>query len=245
MKKTKELFIITGGTKGIGKSIVSAVYEEGEFEVVIVARSVDNADKEIFPDVKFFFDGDLSTQEGLNKVSNEILNLDMPINTLVNNAGNIYDTNPLSNIDLQTLLYSMQLHCYTPLILANNLKSKLDLSDYPSIINVGSIYGNIGDIEVPAYVLSKSTLPILTTMMAKSYAPKIRVNCILPGHVDTDMTQSAPKEFINQVIEKTAVKRLSTPKEIAQTVMYLCSKKSSFINGASIRVDGGFWSTAP
>ncbi|CAN8022622.1 unnamed protein product [Ixodes persulcatus] len=109
-----------------------------------------------------------------------------------------------------------------------------------AIVNIASITAKTGSPMLPPYTASKGGVVSLTKAVALEVASKgIRVNAILPGPVDTPMTQKLPKDFVATLIEETAFKRLAQPHEISETIAFMCSPKSSFMTGAAIDVTGG------
>lgn len=89
------------------------------------------------------------------------------------------------------------------------------------------------------YDASKAGVIAITRSLAQEFAPKIRVNAIAPGWVDTDMNKNLPEEFINEEMNSIWLKRMGQPEEIAKTALFLASEDSSFITGSTIVVDGG------
>jgi meso-butanediol dehydrogenase / (S,S)-butanediol dehydrogenase / diacetyl reductase len=115
-----------------------------------------------------------------------------------------------------------------------------------SIVNLASILGFVADVDLAAYCAAKGGVIALTKVAALTYGPVgIRANCICPGDVATPMVEeyfnaaSDPEQFRNEIYSKYALRRIASPKEIAQTALFLASDASSFISGASIVVDGG------
>ena len=110
-----------------------------------------------------------------------------------------------------------------------------------SIINTSSMAALVAFPTLPAYSASKGGVSMLTKLTAAEYAAEgIRVNAILPGAIDTGMTQAMPPDFINGAIAATLMGRIGTPGEIATLALFLASDESSFITGALIPVDGGY-----
>lgn len=110
-----------------------------------------------------------------------------------------------------------------------------------SILNISSTNGiDSGSPESADYDASKAGVISLTKNLSQSLAPRIRVNSIAPGWVDTEINKDLPKDFIESEIQKTALRRWGRPEEIAQAVLFLCSEDVSFITGATLVVDGGY-----
>lgn len=130
--------------------------------------------------------------------------------------------------------------------LINQIFSQRVLAEKPtdlqgSIINISSIvakYGNIGQCN---YTASKAGVEAMTKSMARELGRAgIRVNAILPGFIETPMTDKIPPKIKEKLLSTIAVGRIGVPDEIAQVCLFLASKKmSSYVNGASIEVTGG------
>ena len=108
------------------------------------------------------------------------------------------------------------------------------------IVNVSSISGLVGVAGQTNYAASKGGLIAFTRSLAAELAPKgIRVNAVVPGFIDTDMTARVPREIKRQQVERTPLKRLGKPEEVASVVTFLASPQAAFIVGQTIVVDGG------
>jgi 3-oxoacyl-[acyl-carrier protein] reductase len=108
------------------------------------------------------------------------------------------------------------------------------------IINISSTNGiNCFSPEAMDYDASKAGIIILTRDLAKELAPKIQVNSIAPGWVDTEMNKDLPEDFIEEETEKIYLKRFGKPEEIAKSVLFLASDDASYITGSILKVDGG------
>jgi 3-oxoacyl-[acyl-carrier protein] reductase len=113
------------------------------------------------------------------------------------------------------------------------------------IINISSISGLIGVPGQANYSASKGGLIAFTRSLAAELASKnIRVNCVIPGFIETDMTAKMPRDIKRANVERTPVKRLGKPEEIAAAVMFLASADAAFIIGQTLVVDGGLTAAA-
>ncbi|KAM0561807.1 hypothetical protein ACHAPJ_002978 [Fusarium lateritium] len=108
-----------------------------------------------------------------------------------------------------------------------------------SIVNIGSNLGLVGKPETPVYSASKAAIISLTRSDAIDYAKhQIRVNCVCPGVIETPMTADVPED--DPAVQTAVMKRKGTPQEVADAVLFLSSPKASFIQGATLSVDGGY-----
>jgi 3-oxoacyl-[acyl-carrier protein] reductase len=109
------------------------------------------------------------------------------------------------------------------------------------IINISSTNGiNSFSPEAMDYDASKAGIIILTRDLAKELAPKIQVNSIAPGWVNTEINKDLPKDFIKKETEKIYLKRFANPEEIAKAILFLASDDASYITGSILKVDGGY-----
>lgn len=110
-----------------------------------------------------------------------------------------------------------------------------------AIVNTCSIWGHIGEYTQAAYVASKHGVAGLTKTAAAEYAAQgVRINAVSPGTIKTAMTDAVPKDILDQIIQRHPIARIGQPEEIANAVVWLCSKQSSFVVGAILNVDGGY-----
>jgi len=110
-----------------------------------------------------------------------------------------------------------------------------------SIINISSIWGQRGASCEVAYSATKGALIALTRSLAMELAPSgIRVNCVAPGVIRTDMVQVLGEETLSDLAKQTPVGRLGTPEDVARAVAFLAGENASFITGQVLTVDGGF-----
>ncbi|XP_029826604.2 (3R)-3-hydroxyacyl-CoA dehydrogenase-like [Ixodes scapularis] len=243
------LAIVTGGASGIGRSVCLVFAREGA--TVVVADRNRTGSAETIEMLQASYKGDhraiyvdVSNSTAVSNLFEEIESSfpGRKISVVVNSAGisgmlaPIEETNDTAyDLVIATNLRGTFLidRATVRHMLANNVTDG-------AIVNIASITAKTGSPMLPPYTASKGGVVSLTKAVALEVASKgIRVNTILPGPVDTPLTQKLPKDFVDELIEQTAFKRLAQPQEISETIAFMCSPKSSFMTGAAIDVTGG------
>lgn len=218
--------LVTGGSGTLGKKIVEVFLNEG-YEVIYTYYknnvSIKGA-KGIYCDV--------SNEEDVKKMFLEIDNLDV----IVNNAGISIDNTleDKSSDEFRKVLDTNLVGVFN-VIKYGSKKIKMG-----SIINIASTNGIDTGYELSMdYDASKAGVISLTHNMAKCLAPNIRVNCVAPGWINTNMNKDMYPAFKKEEEDKILLKRFADASEVAEVVYFLASSKASYINDAIIRVDGG------
>jgi len=233
--------IITGGSRGIGLSVLEAFYKL-DAEILTIGSNPKNLEnlKKKFPNIII---------EQLNlKNQNDVLN-QFPrlidtlggIDILINNAGITKDNLTLRmkkeewkdviDVNLNSVFFSCQI------AIKAMIKNKAG-----SIVNITSVVGHTGNAGQANYTASKAGVVAMTKSLAKEYAKKnIRVNCVSPGFIGTDMTKDLKEEYKNELLKNIPINRLGTGQDIANAVIFLCSNDSSYITGETIHVNGGMY----
>jgi len=163
-----------------------------------------------------------------------------PITVLVNNAG-VAEQHLFQDIDpaFWRRLYDVNVHGAFHTIQA--VLPHMIHEKSGCIINTSSIWGQRGASCEVAYSSTKAALIGMTRSLAMEVAPSgIRVNCVAPGVINTDMVQVLGQETLKELAEETPLGRLGLPEDIAHVVSFLVSEKASFITGQVITSDGGF-----
>jgi tropinone reductase I len=238
--------LITGGTSGIGAAVVGLFAELGA-RVIFVARNQAGLDKCVseLKNKGRNVEGicsDVSTKEGQDLIIEHFANTNAPLEILINNVG--------TNIRKKTVDYSeddilkiFQTNLFSAFALSRGLYPFLCHSGNASIVNISSVAGLIHLRTGALYGMTKAALNQLTRNLAVEWAKDgIRVNAIVPWYINTPLAQSvlANKEYMQQVIERTPMKRIGLPEEVANAVAFLCMPASSYITGQCLAVDGGF-----
>lgn len=238
--------LITGGTKGIGKAIAEMFLEAGA-EVFIAARNrelLENNLKEYSSRgfTAYGTDADISTDEGIEKIFTEMFRVWNSFDILVNNAGfnirkkTVEYTEKEFSVLLQTNLHSVFQICVKAYPFLKKSKNS-------AIVNISSVAGITSLKTGSPYAITKAGIIQLTKNLAVEWAEEgIRVNAIAPWYIDTPLTAGllSKPDFLKSVLERTPMKRVGRPEEIASTALFLCSDAASYITGQCIAVDGGF-----
>ncbi|MBQ3182143.1 MAG: 3-oxoacyl-ACP reductase FabG [Clostridia bacterium] len=228
--------IVTGGSRGIGAAIVRRFAENGD-NVVFLYRSNDRAAAEVgVPCIK----GDIRDPEEVKKMISRAADYLGGIDVLVNNAGiaqsalmgDISDTDYMNmiNTDLSGAFYCCRQAI--PYFLRNHSGA---------IVNISSMWGEVGASMEVHYSAAKAGLIGLTKALAKELGPSgVRVNCVTPGMIDTDMNRGYSKVDIQAIVDETPLMRIGKPEDVAEAVFFLASDKASFITGQVLGVNGGY-----
>ena len=237
--------LVTGASRGIGRAVAAALAREG-WPVCVNYRERRDAAGRLVSELRaqghaaMAFQADVADRgavEAMVRAAAEELG---PVELLVNNAG----------VSRQGLFQDLDDAGWDRL-LAVNLTGPRNaaLAVLPHmlgekrgcIVNISSMWGLRGASCETAYAAAKAGLIGLTRSLALELAPSgIRVNCVAPGCVETDMVRRLGEETRAMLVEETPLGRLGTPEDIAEAVAFLASDRASFITGQVLTADGGF-----
>lgn len=241
MKKKK--ILITGGGRGLGFSMAEKFINSGS-QVMIIGRDINTLKKttdKLGANCHSMV-CDLSNLSEISKIVDNIYNVMGGIDVLINNAG-IHlkkDLLEVTDDEFQNIILANQNSVFS----ISRAVSKLMVKNGNGVIlNISSMASQYGIPKVIAYTAAKSAIEGMTRAMAVELTPLgIRVNCIAPGFIKTDMSSKAldnDPERKAKVLGRTPMGRLGLPKEIANAAYFLCSDQASFITGVTLPVDGG------
>ncbi|MBR3280529.1 MAG: SDR family oxidoreductase [Clostridia bacterium] len=238
--------LITGGSKGIGRAISERFAKEGYNLIINYKEKVDIAEKlkneleEKFSINVMLIRADLSNEESINQLVEEVIKAYGSIDVLVNNAGIAIDKE-FEYRNVEDWENTLKVNLIAPFLLSKLIGQNMFDNKKGTIINISSTNGiNTYYPTSIDYDASKAGLINLTHNLAIQFAPYVRVNCVAPGWVNTEMNKELPKDFINDETQKILLKRFAEPSEIANVVYFLASEDASFINSEVVKVDGGW-----
>ena len=236
--------IVSGGSRGLGKEIISSFLENTDICVSTFSRKKTTFIEELLEDdslkSRFYYEPvDLLKQE---KINNFVKNVNRKfgfIDTIFHHAGIAID----SLLALQPehdINKLIQINLIGTLILTKACVRSMLIKKWGRIINLTSIVGKSGYRGLSIYSATKAGLDGFTRSLARELGERgITVNSIAPGFLETEMIHGLNENQVNQIIRRTPLGRLGTPKDVIPIINFLCSDGAAFITGQSIIVDGG------
>jgi NAD(P)-dependent dehydrogenase (short-subunit alcohol dehydrogenase family) len=239
--------LVTGGSRGIGRATVEAFLDAGA-RVAVNGRSADSTARAVAelggPERVVAAPGDVGTASVCEAIVAAAIEGLGGLDVLVNNAGIGVDAR-IEDTD----------EAFWDATLDTNLKGTFFCSRAAlealratrgNIVNISSDAGLVGSQTLVAYCASKGGVVNMTRAMAVELAPLVRVNCVCPGYVDTDMVRrdgidkaDDPAAEEQALIDFAPLKRIATPEEIAAVILFLASHEARFMTGAALPIDGG------
>lgn len=240
----KKVAFITGATRGIGKKIALTLAMEG-YDIAINYRTENEDVKNTVREIEkigskcIAVEGDISSFEDAEKNVQEIINKFSRIDVLVNNAGITRDMllMRMKKEDFEDVINTNLVGTFniTKNVIPYMLKARVG-----RIINIASVVGISGNAGQTNYSASKAGIIGFTKSLAKEVASRnILVNAVAPGFIQTSMTDVLKDEIKEEIAKNIPLKRIGTPKDVANVVKFLVSEDSTYITGQVVNVDGG------
>ena len=235
--------IVTGASRGIGRDIAIKLSENGALVIVNYSKDEEGASEtcNIIKEKGGFalkFKADVSNFDEAKELVDFAVNNTGRLDIVVNNAG-------ISNIGLymdsteEDIKNLMGINLFGTLYVTKHALGHM-LSRGGNIVNISSMWGEVGASCEVLYSSSKGGVNLFTKALAKEMAPSnIRVNAIAPGVIDTSMNAFLNEEDRKDLEEEIPIGRFGKGEEIANAVVFLCSDESSYLTGQVIRIDGG------
>ena len=232
--------VITGGSKCIGAQLVRAFFADG-YKVILCYKNSADLARELeaqLPGV-ISIQADISSEADVNMLYEKCEKAFGKIDVLVCNAG-VSHTSLLTDTTSQRWDEIFNVNARGTFLTCKAFLPHMIRNKSGSIITVSSIWGITGASCEVAYSASKAAVIGFTKALAKEVGPSnIRVNCVAPGVIETDMNSFLNEEEKAGLCEQTPLRTIGTTQQVADTVLYLASDKSSFITGQVISPNGG------
>ncbi len=237
--------IITGASRGIGRATALLLAEKG-YDLLICYRKEEAAAKEVCQIAKAYgvcaipFQMDLEDLSSLRRTVSKALMTFGKIDLLVANAG-IALPQLFTETKEEEFDRLMNINVKGVYFLTQAAAKEMIAAGEGNLILISSMWGIMGASGETAYSASKAAVIGLTKALAKELAPShIRVNCVAPGVIDTDMNACYDEDTMETLAERTPLGRIGTPEDIAKVIYFLASEHSSFMTGQILSADGGF-----
>jgi len=230
--------LVTGGTSGIGRATAEALAREGA-RVLISGRS-ETRGAEVIAAIKAaggeaeFVRADLESANDVRALAERAAEVDV----LVNNAG-VFPAGATHELSEAAFDETFAVNVKAPFLLTAAIAPKMVARGGGTIINVTTMAAEFGVPGLSAYGASKAAVALLTKAWAAEYGPRgVRVNGVSPGPTTTPGTDAMGEGFA-AIVSTIPLGRTADPEEIAEAIVFLASGKASYVNGATLHVDGG------
>jgi NAD(P)-dependent dehydrogenase (short-subunit alcohol dehydrogenase family) len=238
--------IVSGATKGLGYDMALALANAGADIVVVsrtesdckkVAKEIENLGRKALTNPC-----DVTNSDSIAQLVQNTINVFGKIDILVNNAGVAF-TKPAEDLTEDDWDRVVDTNLKAVFLLSQAVGREMIKQKYGRIINIGSIFGLVGEKSILPYLASKGGVIQITKGLALEWAKyNIQVNCIAPGYVLTPMNEKelSQEKIKNYINSKIPMRRVGLPSEISSAVVYLASDAASYITGSVLCIDGGW-----
>lgn len=242
--------VVTGSSRGIGAATAIALAKAGVAHVVVHYGSYATGAQEVVSAIRDAgataeaVEADLGTSEGIERFRQSLRDLTPNVDILVNNAGSLVKRAGLLEYEEALFDRVMNLNVKSVYLISQVVAPGMIERGEGVIVNVSSIAArNGGGPGATVYAAAKAAVSCLTKGMARELAPKgIRVNAISPGTVNNHFHETfSTKEMLEAVVKSTPAGRLGTNEEMADAILFLCSKAAAYIHGQTIELNGGMY----
>lgn len=236
--------LVTGGARGIGRSICYMLADHGARVAVNFERN-ERAARETLSMIEglgtetMIVQADVANETQVARMTAEVRDRMGPIDLLVNNAG-IAGSTPHDELTFSAWKRMFDVNVDGPFLTTWAVKDEMIAREYGRIVNISSLAGLRIKSRMISYATTKSALISFTRHCAEAFAAyNIRVNCVAPGLTNTELARSANPDLVDHLISITPMGRIGEPEEIASVVKFLLSDDSSFVTGQTLPACGG------
>ena len=237
--------LVTGGSRGIGAACCRLFARAGAAVMIQYVASGVRA-RDVLDEIRRISDQphrkircDVTDVDQIEKLFEHVRSEWGALDCLVNNAG-VWIHDPLIRLDKTKLDATLAVNVVGPFLCSRDAVPLLERSKNGSIVNISSTAGQRGEAFYSPYAASKGAIISATKSWSTELAPKIRVNAVAPGWVDTDMTAEVLSgEKRKEALASIPLQRIATPEDIAAPVVFLASPLARHITGEILNVNGG------
>ncbi|WP_029138615.1 SDR family oxidoreductase [Nakamurella lactea] len=232
--------IVTGGSRGIGRAIAKELVARGATVIIVGRRQapLESAAAAIGARCEWR-SCHVADTEGAAKVVAETVQRHGTVDLLVNNAAAGLQWGPTLAVDPGAAAKMAEVNQWAPVLWSRLAHESVMRARGGAIVNITSIGGLAPSPNTGYYNATKAALSYLTQQLAAELAPRVRVNAVAPGLIDTDMAAAIPAEQAEQLRREIPLARLGQPDDIAAATSFLLSDAAAWITGAVLPVDGG------
>lgn len=245
MKFNNKIALITGSSRGIGRATALRLAQEGcsvAINYIKDEKSANSAVEEIkkLGRKAIAIKADVADEEQVKEMINKVIKEYGKIDILVNNAGIVLDT-PLFEKSVDEFRRTFDVNILGVFFCSKYAALEMKKAKSGVIVNVSSTNGtHTLSPDCIDYDITKAGVISMTKNFATELAPNIRVNCIAPGWVETEINKGLAEEYKKEEAENTLLKRFAQPEEMASVISFLASDDASYMTGSIVIVDGGY-----
>jgi len=242
---SNKVALVTGGSRGLGASMAIQLAAAGASVAINYLSRKDDAEKVKASIVKNgniadIFQGDVTDEDQVKELCNQIAKKLGTIDILVINATLVHVHKPIEDLSWQDMLDHLHFFVKSPLLLAQQVIPSMKAKQDGRIIHIGSEVFDRGIPEFCNYASAKGAQVGLMRSWANELAPhQITVNLVAPGWIPTEMHANDPQKFIDEYARNVPMKHMGEPDDIGSIVTFLASDAAKFITGQRISVNGG------
>jgi 3-oxoacyl-[acyl-carrier protein] reductase len=238
--------VVTGGFRGLGRSIAEALGQAGAYVVAADVLPEDVGQETVKAvaavggkaELKRL---DVTQAEQCDEVMREVHQRLGRLDIVINNAG-ISRDNLLLRVSDEDIQKTFAVNVVGAINCSRSAVRLMMRARTGRIINLSSVVAESGNPGQSVYSASKAALIGLTKTLAREYASRgITVNAVAPGYIDTDMTRALPEQAKKQIMEQVPLGRIGKPEDVAAAALFLCSDEASYVTGHVLRVNGGMY----
>lgn len=234
-----KIALVTGSSRGIGKSIALELFKEGCKVIVNYSKDKENAESVAKIVNGIALKADVSDFDECQEMIDKIISKYHRIDILVNNAGISIDKT-FKNMTKEEWNEVIDVNLNSMFNVTKPVINEMLKQNYGRVINISSVSGQIGFFGQTNYSASKAGVIGFTKALAREVASKgITVNAIAPGIIDAGLGKTIPEDILKEFLKNIPEKRLGKPEEIAQAIIFLL--KNDYITGQVINVNGGLF----